>query len=315
MNAKLLIVLGKAIKRKVALQLPAVLGRSRQADITVTHPLISRRHCEISENDGLLMVRDLASLNGTMVGGRRIESAPLLPDAEFTIGPLTFRVLYEYYGDLESVPDTRFVAETAGTAEAFTAGSAFAGVAAAPKAEVDETLPTGPADESHYGELAIRDLMAMADADPEEIFPAAPASSPRAPRDSAASSPWPPVAIDKLPTVPLGSALDDPLEVDSSLQSGAHAKESPWGAELPAVEKPWQAPKPSATTGQAASAGAGPPAPPETPPEGTLAEEVVQPPVKKKPPPKNPPPANPPKRPTYGEEIDPEFGSFLEGLE
>ena len=37
--------------------------------------------------------------------------APLLPDAEFTIGPVTFRVLYEYDGDLESVPDTRFLDE------------------------------------------------------------------------------------------------------------------------------------------------------------------------------------------------------------
>ena len=56
-------------------------------------PLISRRHCEISENDGLLMVRDLASLNGTMIGGQRVESAPLLPGGEFTIGPLMFRIL------------------------------------------------------------------------------------------------------------------------------------------------------------------------------------------------------------------------------
>ena len=76
MNAKLLVVMGKTTKHKVALQLPAVLGRSREADITVAHPLISRRHCEISENNGLLMLRDLASLNGTMIGGRRIEWPP-----------------------------------------------------------------------------------------------------------------------------------------------------------------------------------------------------------------------------------------------
>ena len=118
MNAKLLVVIGKTTKREVTLQLPAVLGRSREADVTVAHPLISRRHCEISEDNGLLMLRDLASLNGTMIGGRRIELAPLLPDAEFTIGPLTFRVLYEYDGDLESVPDTRFVDEAEEAAEA-----------------------------------------------------------------------------------------------------------------------------------------------------------------------------------------------------
>ena len=129
MNAKLLVVIGKTTKRKVALQLPAVLGRSREADITVAHPLISRRHCEISENNGLLMLRDLASLNGTMIGGRRIELAPLLPDAEFTIGPLTFRVLYEYDGDLESVPDTRFVDEAEGATEAGMARPASGGIA------------------------------------------------------------------------------------------------------------------------------------------------------------------------------------------
>ena len=104
MKAKLIVVLGKTTKRVVVLHLPAVLGRSRQADVTVAHPLISRRHCEISENNGLLILRDLASLNGTMIGGRRIELAPLLPDEEFTIGPLTFRVLYEYSGDRNRFP-------------------------------------------------------------------------------------------------------------------------------------------------------------------------------------------------------------------
>src|SRR5208283_1043010 len=127
MNAKLLLLVGRTIKRQVALQLPCVVGRSRDADVTVAHPLISRRHCEISENNGLLMIRDLSSLNGTMIGGRRIELAPLLPDAEFTIGPLMFRVLYEYEGDLESVPDTRFVEGAEGASEAAFGGGPPAG--------------------------------------------------------------------------------------------------------------------------------------------------------------------------------------------
>src|SRR5208283_5234856 len=111
MNAKLLLLVGRTIKRQVALKLPCVVGRSRNAEVTVTHPLISRRHCEISEDNGLLMLRDLASLNGTMIGGRRIDSAPLLPGDEFTIGPLTFRVLYDYVGDVGSVPAPRFYDE------------------------------------------------------------------------------------------------------------------------------------------------------------------------------------------------------------
>ena len=50
------------------------------------------------------MLRDLGSLNGTMVGGRRVKEAPLPPQAEFTIGPLTFRAEYQYEGDLSKLP-------------------------------------------------------------------------------------------------------------------------------------------------------------------------------------------------------------------
>ena len=124
MNATLFVVAGNSTKRKVALKLPCVLGRSREADVTVAHPLVSRRHCELSEAAGLLMLRDLVSLNGTMIGGRRITSAPLLPGAEFTIGPLTFRVMYDYDGDLESLPPISYADEVADAEEVEFADSA-----------------------------------------------------------------------------------------------------------------------------------------------------------------------------------------------
>ncbi len=94
MEAKLIVVGGKASKAKIALKLPTVIGRSREAGLTIAHPMISRRHCEVFEADGLLMVRDLGSLNGTVVGGQRVKESPLPPDAEFTVGPLTFRAEY-----------------------------------------------------------------------------------------------------------------------------------------------------------------------------------------------------------------------------
>ena len=104
MEAKLVVVAGKANKDTVTLQLPSVIGRSREATLSVAHPTISRRHCEVFEVEGLLMIRDLGSLNGTLVGAQRIREAPLCPDDEFTIGPLTFRAQYEYHGDPSSVP-------------------------------------------------------------------------------------------------------------------------------------------------------------------------------------------------------------------
>jgi len=111
MQAKLIVVGGKANKSAVALRLPTVIGRSREAQLTVAHPMISRQHCEIFEVDGLLMIRDLGSLNGTLVDGRRIIEAPLCPDAEFTVGPLTFRAQYQYAGNLDALPPVKMADE------------------------------------------------------------------------------------------------------------------------------------------------------------------------------------------------------------
>ena len=105
MDAKLIVVNGKTRKRSVALKLPTVVGRSRKVDLTVAHPMVSRRHCELFEADGLLMIRDLDSMNGTIIGDRRVKEAPLPPDGEFSIGPITFRAQYEYQGDLDSLPE------------------------------------------------------------------------------------------------------------------------------------------------------------------------------------------------------------------
>jgi len=104
MQAKLTVIGGKANKREVLLNLPATIGRSREADLTVGHRMVSRKHCETYLVDGLMMIRDVGSLNGTYVHGKRIREAPLLPNEKFTIGPITFRVTYEYTGDREHLP-------------------------------------------------------------------------------------------------------------------------------------------------------------------------------------------------------------------
>ncbi len=104
MEAKLVVVGGRAKRASVVLKVPKVIGRSKEAGLTIGHPMVSRRHCEVFETDGLLMVRDLGSLNGTVVGGQRVKQSPLPPDAEFSIGPLTFRVEYKYDGDLARLP-------------------------------------------------------------------------------------------------------------------------------------------------------------------------------------------------------------------
>lgn len=104
MKVTLTVTNGRASKESVTISLPASLGRSRAADLPIAHTLISRAHCRIEERDGLAMLYDEGSLNGTYLGRERIASAPLPPESVFSIGPLSFRVDYEYSGEADSLP-------------------------------------------------------------------------------------------------------------------------------------------------------------------------------------------------------------------
>ena len=104
-NAKLIVVGGTTSTTEVKLRLPAVIGRGRSVQVTIPHSLVSRRHCEISEADGRLVVRDLDSMNGTYVGDERITEAILEPGALLTVGTVTFRAIYEIGRDDDSRSD------------------------------------------------------------------------------------------------------------------------------------------------------------------------------------------------------------------
>ena len=95
MRVKLIVVGGKADRTQVNLRLPAVLGRGRDADLKLGHPSISRRHCLLVEQHGMVVVQDLRSTNGTFVDDQRVQSAVVEPGSRLQIGPLTFIVVYD----------------------------------------------------------------------------------------------------------------------------------------------------------------------------------------------------------------------------
>lgn len=99
MDVKLNILDGSAHRFSKVVHLPCIIGRSRLSNISIVHPLVSRQHCEIYEDHGLVMVRDLGSLNGTFYKEVRIGRGIAIPYGEvFSIGTLHF-VLEKIEGD------------------------------------------------------------------------------------------------------------------------------------------------------------------------------------------------------------------------
>ena len=69
-----------------------IVGRRGYCDVVVDDPSISKRHCALVKTDGLIVIRDLGSTNGTKVKGQRVRWAALLPDDRISLGTYKFRV-------------------------------------------------------------------------------------------------------------------------------------------------------------------------------------------------------------------------------
>ena len=81
-------------RRNVLSGSKVVLGRSRECDIVVSDPNVSRRHAELRRDNGRWSIVDLGSTNGVKVNGHRVEQAALRDGDRITIGvtDLTFEL-------------------------------------------------------------------------------------------------------------------------------------------------------------------------------------------------------------------------------
>jgi pSer/pThr/pTyr-binding forkhead associated (FHA) protein len=69
-----------------------LVGRKEDCDLRLPHKSVSKMHCVIVKTDGLLLLRDLGSTNGTRVNGQRVRRAALLPNDLLSIASFKFRV-------------------------------------------------------------------------------------------------------------------------------------------------------------------------------------------------------------------------------
>ena len=88
-ESALLLVEGK---RLVVGPAGVTLGRSRQCDVVLDDPNVSREHAEIRPRGGSWVLSDLGSTNGSCLNGRRIDHAEVIkPGDEIELGTSVIR--------------------------------------------------------------------------------------------------------------------------------------------------------------------------------------------------------------------------------
>ena len=71
-----------------------LVGRSADCDARIDHKSISKLHCLLVQTDGLVLVRDLGSTNGTRVNGQRVRRAALLPNDSLAVAAFRYTVRF-----------------------------------------------------------------------------------------------------------------------------------------------------------------------------------------------------------------------------
>jgi hypothetical protein len=77
-------------RRTVVESDPFVIGRSRDCDLVVDDPNMSRRHAELRSDGGSWRIADLGSTNGVKVNRRRVDQASLRTGDRITLGVTDF---------------------------------------------------------------------------------------------------------------------------------------------------------------------------------------------------------------------------------
>jgi len=83
-----------------------VIGRRPDCHLRVPVKLVSRRHCQLSHREGELKIRDLGSLNGTFLNGKRVDEASIQAGDRIKVGSITLTLQVDGKHERRQVSDT-----------------------------------------------------------------------------------------------------------------------------------------------------------------------------------------------------------------
>ena len=93
MGFQLVVVQGRSATQTLKIGTGVMtVGRQQECQLRIASSQVSRKHCQIFEKKGLLLVKDLGSANGTLVNGRRVDRQVLKAGDVVTIGRVEFEV-------------------------------------------------------------------------------------------------------------------------------------------------------------------------------------------------------------------------------
>ena len=71
-----------------------LVGRGEDCELRLDHKSVSKRHCVLVKTDGLVLLRDLGSTNGTRVNGPRVRRGTLLPNDVLSVANFRFTLKF-----------------------------------------------------------------------------------------------------------------------------------------------------------------------------------------------------------------------------
>lgn len=94
MKLQLQVLLGKQAGKQLNFSAGEfVFGRGPECHVRPNSELVSRQHCLVAVRDDVITIRDLGSINGTLVNGCRVRDELALHDGDhIQMGPLAFLV-------------------------------------------------------------------------------------------------------------------------------------------------------------------------------------------------------------------------------